>query len=141
MIYRGNLIDSFRLTSKKGKVIRSHAEKGDDLLTALLDTDEGARRLGEVALIPCESPVSLSNTLYYETLLDENASCHLALGKAYPTCLAGGTAMADAELKAAGLNDSIVHADFMIGSEDLAVTGIKEDGTKVPVFINGSWAD
>ncbi len=141
LIYRGNLIDSFRLTFKKGKVISSHAEKGDDLLTALLDTDEGARRLGEVALIPCESPVSLSNTLYYETLLDENASCHLALGKAYPTCLAGGTAMTDAELKAAGLNDSIVHADFMIGSEDLTVTGIKEDGTKVPVFINGSWAD
>ena len=114
---------------------------GQDILATLLDSDEGARRLGEAALIPYDSPISQSNMLFYETLFDENASCHLALGKAYPTCLAGGTNLSDEEAAAAGLNDSMVHVDFMIGSADMTIEGLCEDGTVVPVFINGNWAN
>lgn len=102
--------------------------------------DEGAARLGEVALIPYHSPISLSHILFYETLFDENASCHLAFGKAYPTCLSGGSEMDDQELCANGLNDSMIHVDFMVGSDDLSITGTQSDGTLVPVFINGDWA-
>ena len=102
--------------------------------------DEGASRLGEVALIPYHSPISLSHILFYETLFDENASCHLAFGKAYPPCLSGGSGMDDQELRAHGLNDSMIHVDFMVGSDDLSIMGTKADGTTVPVFINGDWA-
>ena len=141
LVYRGNIIDRFCLVFKDGAVIDSIAEKGNDILTTLLDTDEGSRRLGEVALIPYNSPISLTNTLFYETLFDENASCHVALGRAYPTCLRGGANMNDDELRTAGLNDSVVHVDFMIGSADLQITGIKKDGTEVPVFKDGNWAE
>lgn len=141
LVYRGNIIDRFCLVFKDGVVIDSIAEKGNDILTSLLDTDEGSRCLGEVALIPYNSPISLTNTLFYETLFDENASCHVALGRAYPTCLRGGVNMNDDELKTAGLNDSAVHVDFMFGSADLQITGIKKDGTEVPVFKEGNWAE
>ncbi len=115
------------------------AKSGLATLKELLDTDEGARRLGEVALVPHDSPISNLGILFYNTLFDENASCHFALGKAYPTCIAGGSDMSKEQLLAAGANDSLVHVDFMVGSADLSITGIKSDGTEVPVFRNGNF--
>lgn len=141
LVYNGNVIDTFHLVFKDGKVVEAHAETGDDVLQKLVAIDEGASRLGEVALIPYHSPISLSNILFYETLFDENASCHLALGASYPTCLAGGAEMTKEEMQQAGLNDSMIHVDFMVGSPALSITGIKADGSKVPVFLNGDWAE
>ena len=141
LVYQGNLIDRFSLTFKDGQVVDFKADVGQDILATLLDSDDGARRLGEAALIPYNSPISQSNMLFYETLFDENASCHFALGKAYPTCLAGGTNLSDEEAAAAGLNDSMVHVDFMIGSADMIIEGLCEDGKIVPIFINGNWAN
>jgi len=111
------------------------------VLRDLLDTDEGARRLGEVALVPDDSPISNRNTIFYNTLFDENASCHLAIGSAYGFNIEGGTEMTTEEKIASGLNDSNVHEDFMIGSADLTIYGILEDGTKELVFENGNWAN
>lgn len=141
LVYNGNVIDTFHLVFKDGKVVEAHAETGDDVLQKLVAIDEGASRLGEVALIPYHSPISLSNILFYETLFDENASCHLALGASYPTCLAGGAEMTKEETEQAGLNDSMIHVDFMVGSPDLSITGIKADGSKVPIFLHGDWAE
>ena len=140
LVYNGNVIDHFHLTFQDGNVIDAHAETGNDVLQKLLTIDAGASRLGEVALIPYHSPISLSNILFYETLFDENASCHLALGAAYPTCLAGGADMTKEETLQAGINDSMIHVDFMVGSDDLTITGLKADGTTVPVFTHGDWA-
>lgn len=138
--YGGSLIDNFSLTFKDGKVIDFSAEQGEDVLKHLLETDEGARRLGEVALVPHESPVSQSGLIFYNTLFDENASCHVALGKAYPTNIEGGSDMSKDELDKNGVNDSLIHVDFMIGSEKLDIDGMKEDGSTEPVFRNGTWA-
>jgi aminopeptidase len=137
--YNGNLIENFRLTFKAGKVVSYEAEKGGDILKELLAMDEGACRLGEVALVPFDSPISKSGVLFYNTLFDENASCHLALGKAYPTCLTGGAVMTTAELLAHGVNDSLIHEDFMVGTRDLSITGCTADGRKVPVFRDGNF--
>lgn len=138
--YGGSLIDNFSLTFKDGKVVDYQAEQGEETLKHLLDTDEGAKRLGEVALVPHESPVSQSGLIFYNTLFDENASCHIALGKAYPTNLAGGAEMDENELDQHGVNDSLTHVDFMIGSEKLDIDGVKADGTTEAVFRNGTWA-
>jgi Leucyl aminopeptidase (aminopeptidase T) len=138
--YNGQIIDRFSLTFKNGAVTDFKAEKGEKALAHLLDTDEGSRRLGEVALVPHHSPVSESGLVFYNTLFDENASCHLALGKAYPTCVEGGGGMNEAQLDQAGVNSSIAHVDFMVGSAQLNIDGVKQDGTKVPVFRNGAWA-
>ena len=138
--YNGNLIEDFWFRLKDGLVVDFGAGKGADVLKELLDTDEGARRLGEVALVPFDSPISNLGILFYNTLFDENASCHFALGKAYPTCLEGGTDMDASALKTAGVNDSLVHVDFMVGSADLEITGIKADGAEVTVFKNGNFA-
>ncbi|WP_028988406.1 aminopeptidase [Thermicanus aegyptius] len=138
--YGGNLIENFSFTFKNGKVVDFAAEKGYETLKHLLDTDEGARYLGEVALVPHDSPISNSNILFYNTLYDENASCHLALGEAYPTCLTGGEKMSKEELKAAGANDSLIHEDFMIGSAELNIDGITKDGKREAIFRNGNWA-
>lgn len=140
LVYNGNVIDDFRLTFTDGKVTALTAAKGQAVLEQVIAMDEGACRLGEVALIPYHSPISESGILFYETLFDENASCHLALGKAYPTCLTGGADMSEDEVKENGLNDSMIHVDFMVGNSDLSITGIKEDGTEVPVFVDGDWA-
>lgn len=140
LVYNGNLIDQFRLVFKDGKVVDAQAKTGEDILKKLLAIDEGACRLGEVALIPYHSPISQSHILFYETLFDENASCHLALGASYPTCLTGGADMSKEELAQAGLNDSMIHVDFMVGTADLTITGKKQDGTTVPVFTDGDWA-
>ncbi|ULG75292.1 aminopeptidase [Macrococcus brunensis] len=138
--YGGNIIDNFTLTFKDGKVIEYHAEVGHDILKGLLESDGNAVQLGEVALVPHDSPISNSQTLFYNTLFDENASCHLALGSAYPFCLEGGKEMSDAELDAAGLNQSITHEDFMIGNAEMNISGITADGNEEPIFVNGNWA-
>lgn len=138
--YGGSLIDKFSLTFKDGKVVDFKAEQGEEVLRNLLDTDEGSRRLGEVALVPDESPVSQSGLIFYNTLYDENASCHIALGKAYPTNIKGGSAMNEEELDTHGVNDSLNHVDFMIGSGSLDIDGVKADGTTEAVFRSGTWA-
>ncbi|WP_340002431.1 aminopeptidase [Oceanobacillus sp. FSL K6-0127] len=138
--YGGSLIDNFSLTFKDGKVVDFKAEKGEEVLKHLLDSDEGARRLGEIALVPDESPISQSGLVFYNTLFDENASCHIALGKAYPTNLEGGSKMSAEELDKHGVNDSLIHVDFMIGSADMNIDGVKTDGTTEAVFRNGTWA-
>lgn len=139
--FNGNIIDGFTLTFKDGEIIDFKADKGEDVLRDLLDTDEGAKRLGEVALVPDDSPISNRNTIFYNTLFDENASCHLAIGSAYGFNVEGGTEMTTEEKIASGLNDSNVHEDFMIGSADLTIYGILEDDTKELVFENGNWAN
>ena len=138
--YGGNLIDNFTLTFKDGKVVDFKAEQGEETLKNLLDSDDGAKRLGEVALVPHGSPISQSGILFYNTLYDENASNHIALGSAYPTNLKGGADMNKKELEQAGLNVSITHVDFMIGSGDMNIDGVKADGSKEAVFRNGEWA-
>lgn len=139
--FNGNIIDGFTLTFKDGEIIDFKADKGEDVLRDLLDTDEGAKRLGEVALVPDDSPISNRNTIFYNTLFDENASCHLAIGSAYGFNIEGGTEMTTEEKIASGLNDSNVHEDIMIGSADLTIYGILEDDTKELVFENGNWAN
>lgn len=138
--YSGNLIDNFKLTFKDGKVVDFEAEKGYETLKKLIETDDGASYLGEVALVPYDSPISNSNIIFFNTLFDENASCHLALGMAYPTCIENGDKMSNEELEKAGVNSSLIHIDFMIGSEDLDIIAEKENGEKVQIFKNGNWA-
>lgn len=137
--YGGNLINNFSFTFKDGKIIDFTSEEGYDSLKELLDTDDGARYLGEVALVPYDSPISNSNILFYNTLFDENASCHLAVGKAYPSCIKGGEDMNDEELIKASSNVSLTHVDFMIGSKDLDILGITADGKEVQVFKDGNF--
>ena len=139
LVENGNTIDGFSLTFKDGKVVDFSAEKGYDTLKGILETDEGATHIGEVALIGKNSPIAQSKTLFYNTLFDENASCHLALGKAYPTTLHGGDKMSEKELAEHGANDSITHVDFMVGTEDLSVVGVKKNGEKVQLFKDGEW--
>lgn len=138
--YGGNLIDNFKLTFKDGKVIEFEAEKGYEVLKDLLDLDEGAKHLGEVALVPYNSPISQANIIFLNTLFDENASCHFALGKAYPTNIEGGENMTEEELEKAGVNDSLTHVDFMVGSKDLSIIGETSDGKRIQIFENGNWA-
>lgn len=138
--YAGNIIDNFSLTFENGKVVSFTAETGQETLEQLLSMDEGARYLGEVALVPHQSPISESNILYYNTLFDENASNHLALGSAYAFCLEGGKGLNHEQLQERGLNTSVTHVDFMIGSADMDIYGITADGQKEPVFLKGNWA-
>jgi aminopeptidase len=138
--YGGNVIDNFTLRFENGKIVDFSAEQGYDTLKLLLDTDEGARRLGEIALVPHRSPISRMNLVFYNTLFDENASCHFALGRAYPFTLKGGTELSDEELAARGANNSLVHVDFMVGSADLKIDAVTRDGVREPLFRNGDWA-
>ncbi len=139
--YQGRLIENFSLTFRDGEVIAYHAEQGGDALEHLLSTDEGSRRLGEVALIPHHSPISDMGLLFYNTLFDENASCHLALGDCYPNTIAGGESMSENELWERGGNHSANHVDFMIGTADMSVTGISPDGSRTIVFENGNFKE
>ena len=135
----GNIIDGFHLVVRDGKIVESRAETGEEFLKAAYTVDEGASYFGEVALVPYSSPISNQGILYYNTLFDENARCHLAFGEAYPECLEGGNGMSREELKARGLNWSINHVDFMIGTADLSIVGTTHDGREIPIFENGNF--
>lgn len=137
--YQGNLIENFWFEFKDGLVVDYGAEKGKENLTELLNTDEGAKRLGEVALVPHDSPISNMGILFYNTLFDENASCHFALGKAYPTCVQGGPDMDKDQLIKAGANDSFTHVDFMVGTADLEIDGVSANGEITPIFRKGNF--
>ncbi|SDC92181.1 aminopeptidase [Melghirimyces thermohalophilus] len=138
--YQGNLIENFTLRFEEGRVVDFQAEKGYDTLKNLLESDEGARYLGEIALVPHDSPISNTNLIFLNTLFDENASCHLALGKAFSFCVEGSSSMKEEELAEIGLNDSITHVDFMIGSDQLDIDGETADGSRIPIFRQGNWA-
>lgn len=137
--YQGVLIEDFRLVFKDGKVIEASAKKNEDKLIELLDTDEGSRHIGEIALISHDSPIQNSGLLFYNTLFDENASCHMALGAAYPMNINGGTQMEESELKKHGFNASINHVDFMFGSADMNIVGLKQNGEEVEIFKDGNF--
>ncbi|WP_455581155.1 aminopeptidase [Dysosmobacter sp.] len=139
LVNDGNIIDGFHFVVKNGEIVEARAKKGEESLKAAISLDEGARYFGEVALVPYDSPISNQKILFYNTLFDENAACHIAFGEAYP-CLKGGQQMTKEELKARGLNDSITHVDFMVGTPDLSIVGTTHDGTTVPVFVNGNFA-
>lgn len=135
----GNLIENIVFTFKDGKIIDAKASSGLEILEKQLDMDEGARYLGEVALVPYHSPISDMNILFYNTLFDENASCHFAFGKAYPNFHDAGE-RTEEELKARGMNDSLTHIDFMVGTADLSIIGVTADGQEIPVFVDGDFA-
>lgn len=138
--YQGNLIDKFSVTFQNGKAVSCKAEQGQELLERMIAMDEGAAMLGELALVPHDSPISNSGILYYNTLFDENAACHVALGMGFDNVIAGYADKTKEELHEMGVNDSIIHVDFMIGSADLNITGYTRDGKAVAVFRNGNWA-
>lgn len=137
--FNGSLIDGFEFTFKDGKVVSYKAKVGEEQLKRLLETDEGAMYLGEVALVQYDSPISNMGILFYNTLFDENASCHLAIGKAYPVNVKGGEHMDSATLIANGINDSITHEDFMVGTKDLNIIGTTQDGKQVQIFKDGNF--
>ncbi|WP_099810160.1 aminopeptidase [Streptococcus suis] len=138
--YNGNIIEGIKVTFKDGEIVDVTAEKGDEVMKKLVFDNAGARGLGEVALVPDQSPISQSGVTFFNTLFDENASNHLAIGQAYAFSIEGGTEMSQEELREAGLNRSDVHVDFMIGSNKMNIDGIREDGTRVPIFRDGEWA-
>lgn len=138
--YNGNIIEGIKVTFKDGEIVDVTAEKGDEVMKKLVFDNAGARGLGEVALVPDKSPISQSGVTFFNTLFDENASNHLAIGQAYAFSIEGGTEMSQEVLKEAGLNRSDVHVDFMIGSNKMNIDGIREDGTRVPIFRDGEWA-
>lgn len=137
--YSGNLIENLSLTFENGRIVDFSADEGYEILKQLIETDEGSHYLGEVALVPDQSPISQSGLIFFNTLYDENASCHLAIGKAYPSCLKGGSEMTAEELEKIGVNSSLAHVDFMIGSAELDIDGETENGDKEPVFRKGNW--
>jgi aminopeptidase len=137
--YGGNLIDNFSLTFKDGAIVDFTAETGYETLKTLIETDDGSKYLGEVALVPHSSPISTSNLIFYNTLFDENASVHLAIGSAYAFNLVGGKTMSPEELEGEGANNSIVHVDFMIGCAEMNIDALSKDGSKTPIFRNGEW--
>jgi len=138
--HAGSLIEDFSVTFENGRIVKVNAKKNEALLQKLVDTDEGSTRLGEIALVPASSPISKRGHLFYNTLFDENASCHIAIGRAYRFTLIGGEELNDEEFMTAGGNVSLNHVDFMIGSPQIDIDGIKEDGTREPVMRQGEWA-
>jgi aminopeptidase len=139
--YMGNVIDRFSLTFENGRIVNYTAEEGYDTLKGLIDLDEGSHYLGEVALVPHRSPISNLGIIFYNTIFDENASCHLAIGNAYPSNLKGGTAMSREELVQHGANISMTHVDFMMGSGELDIDGETADGQLEPLFRQGNWVE
>ena len=138
--YGGTLIEDFSVTFEHGRVVKVNAKKGEAVLQKLIETDEGASHLGEVALVPASSPIAKRGHLFYNTLFDENASCHIAIGRAYRFTLTGGEELTDEEFSQSGGNNSLTHVDFMIGSNKMDIDGIREDGSAEPVMRNGEWA-
>ena len=138
--YQGSLIDEIQVRFEGGRIVESKASRGADVLAKVLDTDEGARRLGEVALVPHSSPISKSGILFLNTLFDENASCHIALGQCYSKCFLDGGKLTPEQVAAQGGNKSFIHIDWMIGSDHVDIDGVHADGRRVPVFRKGEWA-
>ena len=140
LAHQGTLIENIEVRFEAGRIVAAQATRGADVLNRLLDTDEGSRRLGEVALVPHSSPISQSGILFYNTLYDENAACHIALGQCYAKAFRDGTSLSKDEIAARGGNASLIHVDWMIGSDQIDIDGIRQDGTQVPVFRKGEWA-
>jgi aminopeptidase len=138
--YQGSLIDGIAVRFEEGRIVEARAARGEEVLNKVLDTDEGARRLGEVALVPHSSPISKSGLLFFNTLFDENAACHIALGQCYSKCFLDGGKLTQEQIAAQGGNRSFIHIDWMIGSEQIDIDGIHSDGRRVPVFRKGEWA-
>jgi aminopeptidase len=138
LAHDGNIIDGFAFDVKDGKIVGISAKKGEDILKAAISVDEGASYFGEIALVQYDSPISRSGILYYNTLFDENASCHLAFGRAYPL-ITGSESMTEEQLAALGVNNSITHVDFMVGTPDLEITGTRRDGGTERIFVEGNF--
>jgi aminopeptidase len=138
--YQGTLIDNIAVKFEEGRIVEAKASRGEEVLNKVLDTDEGARRLGEVALVPHSSPISQSGLLFYNTLFDENAASHIALGQCYSKCFIDGTSLTPEQIALQGGNKSLIHIDWMIGSDQTDIDGIRADGSRVPVFRKGEWA-
>ncbi|MCA0256576.1 MAG: aminopeptidase [Proteobacteria bacterium] len=138
--HQGTLIDDIQVRFEGGRIVDAKASRGEEVLLKVLDTDEGARRLGEVALVPHSSPISASGILFLNTLFDENASCHIALGQCYSKCFLNGASLSQDEITAKGGNSSLIHIDWMIGSDQVDIDGITADGSRVAVFRKGEWA-
>jgi aminopeptidase len=139
--HQGTMIEEISVRFEGGKIVEAHAAKGEQVLRRMIETDEGARRLGEVSLVPNSSPISASGMLFLNTLFDENAACHVALGQAYSTCLINGDKLSAEELAARGANDSLIHVDWMIGSGRIDVDGITAAGDAEPLLRSGEWVD
>ena len=138
---QGKLVDGFSFVFEEGKVVSYEAEQGKELLEQLFSMDEGAMRLGEVAIVPDDSPISNTGVLFYNTLFDENASCHFAFGNAYGENMPGTGDLSEEEKKERGMNHSMIHVDFMVGGPELEIIGVKKDGTEVPLLKNGNWVE
>jgi aminopeptidase len=138
--YQGSLIDGIAVRFEEGRIVEAKATRGEEVLNKVLDTDEGARRLGEVALVPHSSPISKSGLLFFNTLFDENAACHIALGQCYSKCFVGGDKLTPEQIAAQGGNKSFIHIDWMIGSDKIDIDGVHADGRRIPVFRKGEWA-
>ena len=138
--YRGTMIENFSIRFENGRVSEVRAEKGEEALRTLVSMDEGAGMLGECALVPYDSPIRSSGIMFYNTLFDENAACHLALGDGFANCIRNFDKYTLEQCREMGINMSMIHEDFMIGSEDLDITGITESGETVQIFKNGNWA-
>ena len=137
--YQGTLIDDIKVTFKDGKIIEAHANKGEEVLQKVLKSDEGASRIGEVALVPHSSPISQSGIIFYNTLFDENAASHIALGQCYSKCFKGELDLSKEEISKRGGNSSMIHIDWMIGSDQIDVDGIDQSGNQEPIFRKGEW--
>jgi aminopeptidase len=138
--YQGTLIDDIAVRFEQGRLVEARAGRGEEVLNKVLDTDEGSRRLGEVALVPHSSPISKSGLLFFNTLFDENAACHIALGQCYSKCFLDGASLTPQQIAAQGGNSSLIHIDWMIGSDRIDIDGIDSDGRRTPVFRRGEWA-
>jgi len=138
--YQGSLIDNIAVRFEQGRIVKASASRGEQVLNKVLDTDEGSRRLGEVALVPHSSPISKSGLLFFNTLFDENAACHIALGQCYSKCFIDGGSLTPEQIAAQGGNKSLIHIDWMIGSDKTDIDGIHADGSRTPVFRGGEWA-
>ena len=138
--YQGTLIDNIAVRFEEGRIVEAKASRGEEVLNKVLDTDEGARRLGEVALVPHSSPISQSGLLFFNTLFDENAASHIALGQCYSKCFIDGTKLTTQQIAAQGGNQSLIHIDWMIGTSETDIDGVHADGRRVPVFRKGEWA-
>lgn len=141
LMYQDVKINKFNIEFKNGIAVNCHAEEGEETLKSIINSCENSNRLGEVALVPYDSPISNSNIIFYETLFDENAACHLALGASFPECIRGGESMNREELKEYKINDCTNHVDFMIGTKDLKITGFTQMGEEVEIFNNGNFTD